>query len=95
MTTRCGLVVSVISPVPQGAVDVYLKGHSTKCVYTSTIAKALCEVAEAIGAKLTVEKIKRCSDRGSCTADMISEVRSGDLLSKMIIMIMIIMITTG
>ena len=70
----------------------YRKGHSTKCVYTSSIAKALYEVAEAIGATVTVEKIKRCSDRGSYTADMISKVWSGDLLIEMIIMIMIIII---
>ena len=33
----------------QGAVDIYRKGHSTKCVYTSSIAKAIFEVAEATG----------------------------------------------
>ena len=33
----------------QGAVDIYKKGHSTKCVYTSSIAKAIFEVAEATG----------------------------------------------
>jgi hypothetical protein len=76
-----------VSTVPQGAVDVYRKGHSTKCVYTSTIAKALYEVADAIGATVTVEKVKRCSDCGSYTADMISKVRSGYLLTKMIIII--------
>ena len=39
-------------------------GHSTQCVYTSTIVKA-------IGVTVTVEKVKRSSDRGSYTADMI------------------------
>ena len=57
-------------------VDVYRKGHSTKCMYTSTSTKAT----------VTVEKIKRCSDRGSYTADMINKVRSGYLLTMMIIM---------
>ena len=57
----------------QGAVEVYRKGHSTKCVYTSTIAKAIHEVAESIGATVTVEKVLRCSDKGSYTADMISK----------------------
>ena len=33
----------------QGAVDIFRKGHSTKCVYTSSIAKAIFEVAEATG----------------------------------------------
>ena len=57
----------------QGAVDIYKKGHSTKCVYTSSVAKAMYEVAEAIGVSLSVDKVKRVSDRGSYTADMISK----------------------
>ena len=57
----------------QGAVDVYGKGHSTKCLYTSTVAKAMYEVAEAIGVTVTVAKVRRGSDRGSYTADMISK----------------------
>ena len=54
----------------------FRKGHSTKCVYTSTIAKAIYEVADSIGATISVEKVKRCSDDGSFTADMISKVGS-------------------
>jgi hypothetical protein len=57
----------------QGAVDIYKKGHSTKCLYSASIAKAIYEVAEAIGATVSVEKIRRCSDRGSYTADMLSK----------------------
>jgi len=57
----------------QGAVDVFRKGHSTKCVYTSSIAKAIFEVAEATGVGISVEKVRRCSNRGSYTADMISK----------------------
>ena len=76
-----------LSLFPQGAVDVYRKGHSTQCVYTSTVAKALFEVAEAIGASVTIEKVKRCSDRGSYTADMISKVRRVYLLILIIILI--------
>ena len=57
----------------QGAVDVFRKGHSTKCMYTSAVAKAMHEVAEAIGVTVTVEKVRRVSDRGSYTADMLSK----------------------
>ena len=77
----------------QGAVDVFRKGHSTKCVYTSSIAKAIFEVADATGAnkdtgiwiikdmssiwfkgvRITVEKVRRCSNRGAYTADIISK----------------------
>lgn len=56
-------------------------------VFTSTVAKALFEVAEAIGASVTIEKVKRCSDRGSYTADMISKVRRVYLLILIIILI--------
>ena len=41
----------------QGAVDIFRKGHSTKCVYTSTIAKAIFDVAEATGALLLLNLI--------------------------------------
>ena len=60
----------------QGAVDIYRKGHSTKCSYTSTVAKAIFEVAEATAVSVSVEKIRRCSNRGAYTADRISK---GDL----------------
>ena len=40
-----------------------------------SITKAY-EVAKAIGATVTIVKIKQCSDRGSYTSDMISKVRS-------------------
>ena len=73
---QVSLEIVQLSTVSQGAVDVYKKGHSTKCVYSSTIAKAIYEVSEAIGATMTIEKIRRCSDRGSYTADMVSKVRS-------------------
>jgi len=65
------------------------KGHSTRCVYTSTIAKAIYEVAKAIGVTVTVEKVKRCSDRGSYTADMISKVRRLMIFFPIVIMMML------
>ena len=57
----------------QGSVDIYKKGHSTSCVYTSTLAKAAPDLAWSMGCTLLVEKIKRCSDAGSYLADMISK----------------------
>ena len=67
----------------QGSVDVYKKGHCTKCVYTSTVAKAIYEVSEAIGAVVSVEKVRRCSDRGSYTADQISKGNLSELRRMM------------
>ena len=57
----------------QGSCDVFRKGHSTKCVYTSCIAKACYDVAEGLEATLTVRKTRRCSDMGSVVADAISK----------------------
>lgn len=57
----------------QGSVDIYKRGHSTKCVYTSTIAKACHDLAWSLGATLAVEKVRRCSDAGSYLADVISK----------------------
>ena len=57
----------------QGECDIYRKGHSTQCVYSASIAKAIYEVADSIGASVSVEKIRRCSDRGAYTADMLSK----------------------
>jgi hypothetical protein len=57
----------------QGSCDVYRKGHSTKCVYTSCIAKACYDVAEGLETTLTVRKIRRCSDSWSVVADAISK----------------------
>ena len=42
-------------------------------MYSSSIAKTIYEVAEAIGVVMTVEKVTRSSDRGLYTADMISK----------------------
>ena len=67
----------------QGAVDIYRKGHSTTCVYTSSIVKAIFEVAEAIGVTVSVEKVRRCSDSGSYTADMISKGNLDELKRMM------------
>lgn len=57
----------------QGAVDIYRKGTSTRCVYTSTVSKACYDLSLMLGGTLLVEKVRRCSDAGSYLADMISK----------------------
>ena len=52
-----------------GSCHVHCKGYCTKCDYTSCIAKACWDVAEGLGATMTVEKIRRCSDHYSKAAD--------------------------
>ena len=56
-----------------GSVDIYKKGHSTKCPYSSCIAKACFDLSQAMGAVLTVQKIRRCSNSGSVCADAASK----------------------
>ena len=67
----------------QGAVDIFAKGHSTKCEYTSAIAKAIYDVSVAVGVSVTVEKVRRCSDQGSYTADMLSKGNLAELRRMM------------
>ena len=67
----------------QGAVDIFRKGHSSKCAYTTTVAKAIFEVAQATGVKVSVEKIRRCSTRGAYTADKISKGNMAELRRMM------------
>ena len=67
----------------QGAVDIYNKGHSTKCGYTSAIAKAIFEVSEATAVRVSVVKVRRCSDRGSYTAGRISKADMMELRRMM------------
>lgn len=57
----------------QGSCDIHRKGYSTRCVYSSTLAKACWDLAEGLGASMTVEKIRRCSDPYSRAADCLSK----------------------
>ena len=61
----------------QGSVDIFRKGTSLRCVYTSTVSKACFDLSLMMGCTLLVEKVRRCSDAGSYLADMISK---GDLV---------------
>jgi hypothetical protein len=64
--------VLVVHVDNQGAVDIFKKGHSTKCIYTSPLVKATHDLAWAMGCTVLVEKVRICSDAGSYLADMIS-----------------------
>ena len=59
----------------QGTVSVYGKGRSSKCRYSTTIARATFEVAKGLGMEVRVCKIRRCSDKGSILADALSKGR--------------------
>ena len=57
----------------QGAVDIHRKGGSTRCIYTSIVAKACFDLSQVMCCNLIVRKIRRCSDADSYIADMISK----------------------
>jgi hypothetical protein len=56
---------------------VYKKGYSRNCRLCTTIAKAAATVAAAIGCRLEVVKITRCSSDGAKMADQLSKARFG------------------
>ena len=58
-----------------GAVDVFRRGYSRNCRLCTTIAKAAATVAAAIGCRLEVIKITRCSTTGPMLADQLSKAR--------------------
>jgi hypothetical protein len=58
-----------------GAVDVYKRGYSRSCRLCTTIAKATATVAAAIGCRLEVVKITRCTGDGAKMADQLSKAR--------------------
>ena len=51
----------------------YKKGYSTKCNLCCTLITAIHEVSKAIGCKVDIRKIRRCSDTGSVAADYLSK----------------------
>jgi hypothetical protein len=61
-----------------GSVEVYRKGYSRNCRLCTTIAKAAATVAAAIGCRLEVRKVTRCSAVGPRMADQLSKARFGE-----------------
>ena len=62
----------VIRTDNMGLVWCWKKGNS-KCLYTYTVCHAMDTVARSMGVKLDVQKVARCSNRGSVTADLLSK----------------------
>ena len=56
-----------------GSVFIYNKGYSPSCMLSSVIASAIAQVAAALGCKVEVLKIPRCSDPFSTMADALSK----------------------
>jgi hypothetical protein len=58
-----------------GAVEVFRKGYSRNCRLCTTIAKAAATVAAAIGCRMEVLKVTRCSAAGPKMADHLSKAK--------------------
>jgi hypothetical protein len=56
-----------------GSVRIWEKGYSSSCGLCTTIVKAAASVAAALGCRLEVHKIRRCSSPGAVMADALSQ----------------------
>jgi hypothetical protein len=56
-----------------GSVTIWKKGYSTRCALCTTLVKATATVPTAIGCRLEVVKIRRCSTPGAVMADCLSK----------------------
>ena len=56
-----------------GSVRIWQKGYSTRCALCNTLVKALATVAAALGSRVDIQKIRRCSTPGAILADALSK----------------------
>jgi len=56
-----------------GSVRIWQKGYSSSCALCTTLVKAMGTVAAALGTKVEVAKIRRCSNTGAKMADALSK----------------------
>ena len=56
-----------------GAVHIWRKGYSTTCPLSSSVVKAISTIAAAIGCKVELAMITRCSTTGAQLADALSK----------------------
>ena len=66
----CTLVIWVDN---MGTVGAYAKGYSMDCPFTNTLVKAIYDVARGMGVQARIRWIRRCSDKGSTLADLLSK----------------------
>ncbi len=57
----------------QGSCSIWKHGYSNSCKLSSTIVRALATIAAALGCKIDIRKITRCSNPGSIMADALSK----------------------
>ncbi len=57
----------------QGSCSIWKHRYSNSCKLSSTIVRALATVAAAIGCRINIQKITRCSSDGAKMADALSK----------------------
>jgi hypothetical protein len=58
-----------------GSVAIWRKGYSSSCSLCTTLVAAIGRIAAALGARVSIEKIRRRSDTGAVLADELSKGR--------------------
>jgi hypothetical protein len=58
-----------------GSVAVWRKGYSTRCQLCTTLVNAISRITAANGCRITIDKVRRCSNDGSILADELSKGR--------------------
>ena len=60
-----------------GSVRIWRKGYSNSCSLSTTLVRALAAVAAALGCRVFVEKVARCSSPPAVMADALSKAAFG------------------
>ncbi len=60
-----------------GSCIIWRKGYSIQCKLASTIVKAVAGIAAALGCRVEVQKVSRCSSEGTEAADALSKAQFG------------------
>jgi hypothetical protein len=61
-----------------GTVGAWRKGYSASCKICTTVIKAIAFISAAIGARVDIKKITRCSNTGAVLADHLSKANFAD-----------------
>ena len=61
-----------------GSVAIWRKGYSNRCMLCTTLVAAIAAVAAAVGCRVELRKVARCSDVGSRLADHLSKGNFGE-----------------
>ena len=58
-----------------GSVRIWQKGYSSWCRLSTTVVKAVSTVAAALGCRLEIRKVRRCTGTGPVLADQLSKAQ--------------------